>query len=123
MKYAQRLWVVGIAGLLIGLLTGCTPANQTSGAPADGVADAAHSSQNSLDWAGSYKGTLPCADCPGIETVVTLYNDGRYDSQRRYMERSDEIYRDSGNFTWDSGGGVVTFTRASGVPSFPPTYR
>ncbi|HSH50375.1 MAG TPA: copper resistance protein NlpE N-terminal domain-containing protein, partial [Bacteroidales bacterium] len=27
-----------------------------------------HTSEISLDWQGTYKGVLPCADCPGIET-------------------------------------------------------
>ena len=25
-----------------------------------------HNSQNSLDWSGTYKGIIPCADCEGI---------------------------------------------------------
>ena len=31
-----------------------------------------HNAQNSLDWAGTYEATLPCADCPGIKTTVVL---------------------------------------------------
>ena len=27
-------------------------------------------SMTALDWAGTYKGTVPCADCEGIETCV-----------------------------------------------------
>ena len=34
--------------------------------------DMAHNSQNSLDWAGVYQGILPCADCEGFDTVITL---------------------------------------------------
>ena len=37
--------------------------------------DDQHNSRNSLDWNGVYKGVLPCADCEGIETVITLLND------------------------------------------------
>ena len=32
----------------------------------------AKSSENVLDWDGTYKGVTPCADCEGIETTVTL---------------------------------------------------
>ena len=34
-----------------------------------------HNSQNSLDWSGTYKGITPCADCEGIETILTLNAD------------------------------------------------
>ena len=29
---------------------------------------ASDNSQNSLDWEGTYKGIIPCADCEGIKT-------------------------------------------------------
>ncbi len=38
-----------------------------------------HTSQNSLDWAGVYEGVLPCADCPGIQTRLTLSRDETYE--------------------------------------------
>ena len=37
-----------------------------------------HNSRNSLDWVGIYEGVLPCADCPGIKTRLTLNYDGSY---------------------------------------------
>ena len=42
------------------------------GAAAAAGADAAHNSRNALDWAGTYEGVLPCADCPGIQTRLSL---------------------------------------------------
>lgn len=38
----------------------------------------ADNSRSSLDWAGTYRGNLPCADCPGIKTEITLLADGSY---------------------------------------------
>jgi uncharacterized lipoprotein NlpE involved in copper resistance len=37
-----------------------------------------HNSRNSLDWAGTYEGVLPYADCPGTKTRLTLNYDGSY---------------------------------------------
>ena len=37
-----------------------------------------HNAETSLDYLGVYKGTLPAADCPGIETTLTLAPDGSY---------------------------------------------
>lgn len=36
-----------------------------------------------------FKGILPCADCPGIETELTIVNDNlRYVMKERYIDRS-----------------------------------
>ena len=34
---------------------------------------------------GVYKGTLPCADCEGLDTVLRLYTKGKFDSPMRFM--------------------------------------
>ena len=36
---------------------------------ATGVVDI-HNAETSLDYEGTYKGVLPAADCPGIETTL-----------------------------------------------------
>ncbi|RKS87457.1 NlpE-like protein [Orbus hercynius] len=40
--------------------------------------------QTSLDWAGIYQGVLPCADCEGINTTLTLNQDGSFKLQEVY---------------------------------------
>ncbi|AMN47411.1 hypothetical protein ACG33_09940 [Steroidobacter denitrificans] len=70
--------------------------------------DPAHNARNSLDWAGAYRGVLPCADCPGIQTVVVLKNDGTYRTQSRYLERGDQVFPARGHFTWNEAGDTVT---------------
>ena len=37
--------------------------------------------------AGTYEGTLPAADCPGIKTVLTLNADSTYQYSADYLER------------------------------------
>ena len=37
-----------------------------------------HNAETSLDYRGTYRGVLPAADCPGIETTLTLKPDGTY---------------------------------------------
>jgi uncharacterized lipoprotein NlpE involved in copper resistance len=68
-----------------------------------------HTSENSLDWAGVYKGSLPCTDCPGIATELTLNKDNTYSlsSQAENKEKEPRIFK--GTFTWDeSKKNVVT---------------
>lgn len=65
-----------------------------------------HTSQNSLDWAGIYQDTIPCADCPGILTTVKLYEDGTYSYVGEYIDRNTVVV-DSGRFMWHNNGTVV----------------
>ena len=56
-----------------------------------------HNAENALDYHGTYKGTLPAADCPGIVTTLTLSADGRYALHMEYLER-DVAFDEQGAF-------------------------
>lgn len=81
---------------------------QTKKTSSQGGADPAHNSRNSVDWAGTYQGTLPCADCPGIRYTITLNDDGTYLLKTHYLEKSDSDFTESGTFSWDESGGKIT---------------
>lgn len=89
---------------LLIMLAACDPASQSTATPHP---DPAHNSRVSLDWAGSYQGTLPCADCEGIAVVVTLHNDSRYEVRRKYLGKQDTVFNSTGNFEWNDAGGIV----------------
>lgn len=72
-------------------------------------------SRSSLDWAGSYRGTLPCADCPGIKTEITLLADGSYRMGSFYQERSSRAERDSGSFGWNVDGNRILLKNDSAL--------
>lgn len=67
-----------------------------------------HSSKNSLDWAGTYTGTLPCADCSGIVTKISINDDLTYTKQIKYLGKSEDFITKKGNFTWDEIGSNIT---------------
>jgi len=71
-----------------------------------------HNSKNSLDWAGTYMGVVPCADCNGIETRITLNKSGTYTMIRKYMDKGDAI-ETKGTFQWDDAGNTVILTNAN----------
>ena len=76
--------------LVVAFLAGCAGAIDGSGP--DGSQEKKstpdrHTSQNALDWASSYEGVLPCADCPGIKTRLILNPDGRYELSTQYLDR------------------------------------
>lgn len=74
-----------------------------------------HSSRDSLDWAGTYRGTIPCADCEGIETSVTLSYDGSYFRRVTYLGKSGRAFTDEGTFVWDENGAKVTLIAEDGT--------
>ena len=41
--------------------------------------------------AGTYQGTLPCADCPGIDYQISLYDDHTYSELTAYQGRGENI--------------------------------
>lgn len=68
----------------------------------------ADTSQLALDWAGTYSGTVPCASCPGIETVITLYENGTYERSLYYLDESPRPANEKGAFTWNNLGNNIT---------------
>lgn len=68
----------------------------------------ADNSMTSLDWNGMYTGILPCADCSGIKTQLTLNQDLSYILKTQYIDKSDSVFQESGSFKWNSNGGSIT---------------
>lgn len=102
--------------LLAAALAGCqsnpgAPGSETSETRAAQPVDA-HNSRDSLDWAGTYAGVLPCADCPGIETRLVLHGDGRFELSTRYLDRQVAAQTGGGRFTWNSAGSTITLDAA-----------
>ena len=61
-----------------------------------------HTAQNSLDWNGTYSGVLPCADCSGIETGLTLNADNTYLLTTSYLGKQDPGTNTlEGKFEWN----------------------
>lgn len=73
-----------------------------------------HTSQNSLDWSGTYAGVTPCADCPGIETTIVLNDDNTFKATYVYQDKKDGTFEEAGSFTWDDKGSVITLKDAKG---------
>ncbi len=57
-----------------------------------------HTAETALDYVGTYTGTLPAADCPGIETELKLSDDGTFTLSENYIDRDTSFY-DKGTYT------------------------
>ena len=58
-----------------------------------------------VDPVGSFSGTLPCADCPGITTTIWLRADSTYVQHATYLDRDTMPFGSIG--TWSIEGNVV----------------
>lgn len=86
--------------------------------PAGNHADS-HNSKNSLDILGTYKAILPCADCEGIETEITLLKDETYTKKTKYVGKDEKVYEEMGDYTWKEDGNTLIL---EGINSEPMEY-
>jgi copper homeostasis protein (lipoprotein) len=66
----------------------------TESAPASSAADVPFDVKG---FAGTFSGTLPCADCPGIDTTISLKPDGTYTVHEAYQGKPNSF---DGDGTW-----------------------
>ena len=57
---------------------------------------------------GEFSGKLPCADCPGIETKLTLNEDGSFLLDETYLEKKDRQFNAKGSYEVSEDGAFVT---------------
>lgn len=72
-----------------------------------------HTSKNSLDWSGTYSGTLPCGSCSAIKMTINLFDDGTYEQTNVYEhDRESDAVIVTGTFTWNQDGNTITLNNA-----------
>ncbi len=65
-------------------------------------------SQNALDWNGTYTGTLPCANCDGIKTQITLTKSLTYTTKQEFLAKEKKTVIEKGTFSWSNNGSTIT---------------
>ncbi|SIS47557.1 Heat shock protein HslJ [Zobellia uliginosa] len=97
MKTSSLTSALALAAVVI-VLSSCGVKNKKS--PSKDFEDH-HTPEIALDWQGRYYGLLPCADCEGIATELSLDNDLSYVLTRVWKKKgtaaSDTL---KGKFTW-----------------------
>ncbi len=77
--------------------------------PIDATSDTTdmHDAQNALDVTGIYKGVLPCADCEGIATEISLEPENKFAKRIIYQGKGDgKAIVSSGTYTWTDGNTI-----------------
>ncbi|MFN4286301.1 MAG: copper resistance protein NlpE [Lacibacter sp.] len=79
-----------------------------------------HTAQTAIDWAGTYKGVLPCADCEGIETELMLHKDSTYMLRQTYLGKAAApVVNTDGNWVWVDGNTIELL----GIKNAPSKYH
>ncbi|MDX5422547.1 MAG: META domain-containing protein [Hymenobacteraceae bacterium] len=76
--------------------------------------DAAEVVEQSKRVVGTWQGTLPCADCPGINYTLQLLPDQTFQEELVYQERHVEPFRQTGSWKIDKAG-MLHLQKPSGV--------
>jgi len=110
----QSLWLTfALSTLALATMMACAPLQAGAGA-ATAMADPAHNSRNALDWAGTYAGALPCADCPGVQAQLSLNRDETYELSIQSLARGKAPSHVRGHFTWQANGNAITLDTQGG---------
>jgi uncharacterized lipoprotein NlpE involved in copper resistance len=91
------------SALLVAItLTACKP---PAPAPAATVSTAtAPAAQAPATITGTFSGSLPCADCAGINSTLVLTADGKYQLTDAYQDKDHSSFISEGEYSLESGG-------------------
>ena len=101
--------------LVVALLsTACSGGGNTVPAPRETAA-----TPTDTAYCGTYQGTLPAADCPGIKTVLTIAADSTYTLSSQYIDRQAQPVVTSGVYHLKQGGKLIELvTPSSGEKTY-----
>ncbi|MGG5577876.1 copper resistance protein NlpE [Myroides sp. C15-4] len=86
--------------------------------------DLKDNAKTALDWAGTYAGTIPCADCEGIEQTLEIKADGTYKETSKYQGvGKGETFTEEGKYEWDAAGDKLTLTSKEGEVSYVAVHE
>lgn len=78
-----------------------------------------HTAQTSLDYAGTYQGVTPCADCEGIDVSLSITTEGTYTLGTKYLGKGDgAVITKEGTYSWVDGSTI----ELSGISDGPSKY-
>jgi heat shock protein HslJ/uncharacterized lipoprotein NlpE involved in copper resistance len=77
-----------------------------------------HTAQNALDYLGVYKGVLPCADCEGIQTTITLNENFTYSIKTQYLGKGAKVFEQNGMYKWNDKVNMLVLGDSENVPRY-----
>lgn len=78
------------------------------------------SAKETVDILGTYRATLPCEDCKGIQTEITISSDETFRIKSKYLGKSEKVSEDLGDYMWQEDGNTLML---EGIDSEPVLYE
>lgn len=99
-------------------LTACGNSTKSTPANADSTTvETTDTVSQDTTYCGTYKGTLPAADCPGIKTVLTIKADCTYSLTSDYINQKNGHSEESGIYHMN-GNVIELVTPSSGDKTY-----
>lgn len=76
-----------------------------------------HNAKISGDYIGTYKGTLPCVDCQGLETEIAINENSTFSIKIKYQGKGNKVFVQKGNFKWNKKGNIIIFPDVKNAPN------
>lgn len=114
------IWAV-LAVVALASCNGKKTAQSVAEKDSTSVTDYTVSESSNVDLAsvaGTYEGTFPSADGPGIKTVLTIKADSTYQLEQDYIDRKDGHDEASGVFKVLDGNVLMLVRPSSGEHTF-----
>jgi len=111
----MKLQSIKLIAVLLILVTSCNSnkkENTNTTVDSKKVTDA-HNSEIKLDWPGTYTGTIPCADCEGIQKTITINKDKTFIATDTYLGKEDAEHISKGIFKWSEDGRIIVLSDAN----------
>ena len=74
-----------------------------------------HITDSSIKYLGEYSGILPAADCPGIETKLSINDNSSYTLDMDYIDRDSHV-TEKGTYTID--GDIIALKNQEGITTY-----
>lgn len=87
-----------------------------------GIVDTIRNNQNfidefSIDEISYYEGVLPCDNCIGIKTKITLYPNNKYERKSIYLETDLSEIVEKGSYKWYPTNSIIKLENSNIYPS------
>lgn len=100
------------------LMTACGGGTKSNTTNADSTTvETIDTTSQDTAYCGTYRGTLPAADCPGIKTVLTIKADSTYSLSSDYINRPNGHSEESGIYH-KNGDVIELVTPSSGEKTY-----
>ncbi|MBU2938253.1 copper resistance protein NlpE N-terminal domain-containing protein [Lacinutrix sp. C3R15] len=116
----MKLKSIKLIAVLLILVTSCNSnkkENTNTSTDNKTVTDV-HNSEITLDWPGTYTGTIPCADCEGIQKTITINKNKTFTATENYLGKEDAEFTSKGIFKWSEDGRTIVLSDANRTSFF-----